>query len=170
MTVQTVVTGLAWMGIGVRSVKAALKDMLINAEHEVLLCAYSVTGGADTILEELEDCLKRGIQFKAVINRFNKQPPEIQNYLLNLVKVYPYCELYDFNDPVEELHSKLIVVDRSFALVGSANLSMRGMKQNYELGIIIRGEEVGTISQCFDSLLTLPTVLPVMGNGEEKLI
>ena len=161
MTVQTVVTGLAWMGIGVRSVKSALKDILRNAEHEVLLCAYSVTGGADSILEEFEYCLKRGIKFKAVINRFSKQSPDIQEYLINLVNIYPYCEIYDFNDVVEELHSKLIVVDRSVALIGSANLSMRGMKQNYELGIIIRDEEVGTISKCFDSLLTLPTVFPV---------
>lgn len=28
MKAQTVVTGLAWMGIGVRSVKSALKDLL----------------------------------------------------------------------------------------------------------------------------------------------
>jgi phosphatidylserine/phosphatidylglycerophosphate/cardiolipin synthase-like enzyme len=158
MTAQTVVTGLAWMGTGVRSVRAALKDMLRDAEHEVLLCAYSITGGADEILEEFEDCLKRGIKLKVVINRFHKQPQEIQEYFLNLVAIYPYCQVYDFNDAVEELHSKLIVVDRVVALIGSANLSRRGIKQNYELGIILHDEEVGTISKCFDSLLAFPSV------------
>jgi phosphatidylserine/phosphatidylglycerophosphate/cardiolipin synthase-like enzyme len=161
MTAQTVVTGLAWMGTGVRSVRAALKDMLRDSKTEVLLCAYSVTGGADEILEEFEDCLKRGIKLKAVINRFHKQPQEIQEYFLNLVAIYPYCQVYDFNDAVEELHSKLIVVDRVVALIGSANLSRRGIKQNYELGIILHDEEVGTISKCFDSLLTFPGVSPV---------
>lgn len=162
MTTQTVVTGLAWMGSGVRSVKSALKDMLRNAKHEVLLCAYSVTGGAGEILEEFEDCLRRGIRFDAVINRFHKQPQEIQEYFLNLVSVYPYCQVYNFNDAVEELHSKLIVVDRRVALIGSANLSMRGIKQNYELGIIVQDAEVSTISKCFDSLLTFPSVSPVI--------
>jgi phosphatidylserine/phosphatidylglycerophosphate/cardiolipin synthase-like enzyme len=161
MTAQTVVTGLAWMGIGVRSVRAALKDLLRDAKNEVFLCAYSITGGADEILEEFEDCLKRGIKFKIVINRFHNQPQEIQEYFLNLVAIYPYCQVYDFNDAVEELHSKLIVVDRVVALIGSANLSRRGIKQNYELGIILHDEEVGTISKCFDSLLTFPGVSPV---------
>lgn len=75
--------------------------------------------------------------------------------------IYPYCRVYDFNNALEELHSNLIVVDRSVALIGSANLSMRGMKQNYELGIILQDEEVSTISKCFDSILTFPSVSPV---------
>ena len=158
MTNETVVTGLAWMGTGVRSVQSALKDMLREAEREILLCAYSITVGADEILEEFENCLKRGIKFHGIINRFQNQPQEIQQYFLDLVSKYPYCQIYNFNDPIEELHSKLIVVDRSVALIGSANLSRRGMKQNYELGIILHNEEVNTVSKCFDSLLTFPSV------------
>ncbi|HEY9804548.1 MAG TPA: phospholipase D family protein [Leptolyngbyaceae cyanobacterium] len=158
MKLQTVVTGLAWMGTGVRSVKSALKDILKNAKQEVLLCAYSITGGADEILEEFEDCLKRGIKFKAVINRFEQQPQDIQEYFLNIIKLYSYCHIYDFNSQTEELHSKLIIVDRSIALIGSANLSMRGMKQNYELGIIIQDEEVRAISNSFDNLIDFPSV------------
>ncbi|HEY9695635.1 MAG TPA: phospholipase D family protein [Oculatellaceae cyanobacterium] len=158
MKLQTVVTGLGWMGSGVRSVKSALKEILRDAKNEILLCAYSVTGGADEILGEFEDCLKRGIKFKVVINRFYKQPQDIQEYFINLASTYPYCQVYDFNDAVEELHSKLIVVDRVVALIGSANLSMRGMKQNYELGIIIHDEEVRNIANCFDSLLSFPSV------------
>lgn len=163
MKAQTVVTGLTWMGSGVRSVRSALTDMLRNAESEVLLCAYSVTGGADEILAEFENCLKRGIKFEVIINRFHQQPQDIQKYFFNLVKIYPYCQVYNFNDSVEELHSKLIVVDRSVALIGSANLSMRGMKQNYELGIVLRDAEVSTISKCFDSLLNFASVSPING-------
>jgi sugar-specific transcriptional regulator TrmB len=94
MTTETVVTGLAWMGTGVRSVQSALKDMLREAEHEVLWCAYSITGGADEILEEFEDCLKRGIKLSGIINRFQNQSQEIQLYFRNLVLKYPYCQQY----------------------------------------------------------------------------
>lgn len=166
MKTQTVVTGLTWMGSGVRSVRSALKDMLRDAKQEISLCAYSITGGADEILEEFEGCLKRGIKFRGVINRFYQQPQDIQEYFLNLVEIYPYCQVYTFNDPIEELHSKLIIVDRSVALIGSANLSMRGMKQNYELGIVLRDGEVNTISQCFESLVNFPSVSPV--NAKDK--
>lgn len=161
MKAQTVVTGLTWMEKGVRSVRSALKDILKDAKQEILLCAYSITGGADEILEEFEGCLKRGIQFKAVINRFHQQPQDTQEYFLKLLEIYPYFQVYNFNNPVEELHSKLIVVDRSVALIGSANLSMRGMKQNYELGIVLRDAEVSTIAQCFDSLLNFVSVSPI---------
>jgi phosphatidylserine/phosphatidylglycerophosphate/cardiolipin synthase-like enzyme len=158
MKIQTVVTGLGWMGSGVRSVKSALKDMLREAKYEILLCAYSVTGGASEILEEFEMCLKRGISFKIVINRLQNQPQDIQDYFINLASFYPHCQIYNFNDSVKELHAKVIIIDRSVALIGSANLSQRGMNQNYELGTIIKGEEVSVISKCFDSLLSFPFV------------
>jgi phosphatidylserine/phosphatidylglycerophosphate/cardiolipin synthase-like enzyme len=150
------------MGTGVRSVRSALTDMLRDARLEVLICAYSITGGADEILNEFEDCLRRGIRFKVVINRFQNQYQHVQVYLRSLAASYPYFRLYNFDDPVEELHSKLIVVDRSIALVGSANLSMRGMRQNYELGVIVQGTEASVIGQCFDRLVHFPTVNPVL--------
>lgn len=162
MTVQTVVTGVTWMGTGVRSVRSALTDMLRDARLEVLVCAYSITGGADEILNEFEDCLRRGINFKIIINRFQNQYQDIQEYLLSLATCYPYFRLYNFDDPVEELHSKLVVVDRSIALVGSANLSMRGMRQNYELGVIVQGAEASVIGQCFDRLMHFPTVSQIL--------
>ncbi len=158
MTVQTVVTGIAWMENRVRSVNLALKDMLRTANSEVLLCAYSITDGSEEILEEFKDCLKRGVKFKAIINRFNRQPQSIQIYFIDLIKIYPYCYVYDFNSETEELHSKLIIVDRTIALIGSANLSTRGMRQNYELGVVIEDREVDIISNCFDSLINFSSV------------
>lgn len=161
MTLTTVVTGLGWMGTGIRSVQSALREILQSARQEVLLCAYSVSGGAGEILDEFENCLRRGVKLTAVINRFDQQPQDVQQYFLRLVSSYPYCRVYTFSDPVEELHSKLIVVDRSVALVGSANISMRGMRQNYELGVLLQDAEVSTITQCVDSLLTFQAVIPI---------
>lgn len=158
MTVTTVVTGLGWMGTGIRSVQSALREMLQGAKQEVLLCAYSVSGGAGEILDEFENTLRRGIRLTAVINRFDQQPQDIQQYFLRLVSSYPYCQVYTFSDPVEELHSKLVVVDRTVALVGSANISMRGMRQNYELGVLLTNAEVSAIAQCVDDLLTFSAV------------
>jgi len=158
MTVTTTVTGLGWMGTGIRSVKSALRDILQESRQEVLLCAYSLSGGAGEILDEFENCLKRGIKFTGVVNRFKQQPKEIQDYILSLNSAYNYCNFYDFNHPSEELHAKLVVVDRRIALVGSANISMRGMERNYELGILLKDREVGTIADCIDKMLTFQTV------------
>lgn len=162
MSVTTVVTGLGWMGTGVRSVQSGLREMLQDARQEVMLCAYSVSGGAGDILDEFEACLNRGVRFTGVINRFANQPETVQQYFLKLITSHAYCQIFSFSDPIEELHSKLIIIDRHVALVGSANLSMRGMKQNYELGVIIQGAEAGVLARCFDDLLCLSPVLPVV--------
>ncbi len=161
MTVNTVVTGLAWMGTGVRSVQSALRDMLQSANQEVFLCAYSISSGANEILSEFERCLQRGVKLTVIINRFEEQPKDIQTYFLKLKSSYSYCKVYDFKNDNEELHAKLVVVDRAIALVGSANLSMRGMRQNYELGIILRDSEVQIINQCVDALLNFSSVIAI---------
>lgn len=164
MSITTAVTGLGWMGTGVRSIQTALKEMLRDAQDEVLICAYSMTGGAGDVLEEFEACLKRGVRVVAVVNRFVSQPQGVQRYFQQLTTTYEYCQVYSFNDFDEELHSKLIVIDRKVALVGSANLSMRGMQQNYELGVLIRNSEVQVIAGCFDNLIQLPAVSPISQN------
>jgi len=163
MTVTTAVTGLGWMGTGIRSVKSTLREILQESRQEVLLCAYSLSGGAGEILDEFENCLKRGIKFTGIVNRFNQQPKEIQDYILALITAYDYCNFYDFNHPLEELHAKLVVVDRRIALVGSANISMRGMERNYELGVLLKDREVATIADCIDQMLDFPAVSHLAG-------
>ncbi len=37
------------------------------------------------------------------------------------------------------MHAKVLVVDGSVALVGSANLTSRAMEQNLEIGVLVRG-------------------------------
>lgn len=158
MTTETIVTGIGWMGTGIRSVQSTLKQMLREANQEVLISVYSITEGADEILQELGICLQRGLVFKIIINRFYNQFTEIQTILLELIKIYPNFKVYSFDHPIEQLHAKFIVVDRSIALVGSANLSLRGMKKNYELGILLNNDEVITIAKCFDQLTEMKSV------------
>lgn len=110
----------------------------------------------------MRNCLNRGIKFTAIINRFEQQPISIQRYFLNLIATYSYCQIYSFSDPVEELHAKFVIVDRRIALVGSANVSMRGMKKNYELGMIFEGSEVSIVACRFEDLLSLDSVSPVI--------
>jgi phosphatidylserine/phosphatidylglycerophosphate/cardiolipin synthase-like enzyme len=40
------------------------------------------------------------------------------------------------------MHAKVLVVDRSVALVGSANLTGYGLERNLECGLLIRGGPV----------------------------
>jgi len=72
-------------------------------------------------------------------------------------------EVLTFTPPNNEadLHTKIILVDHKYALVGSANLSLRGLMDNHELGIVIEGAGVTEIAKAIKSLLASPYVSTV---------
>jgi len=60
-----------------------------------------------------------------------------------------------------DLHAKVIVVDRKKALVGSANLSLRGLMNNHELGVVVEGPVAAEIARAIDMLMASPYTMPV---------
>lgn len=53
---------------------------------------------------------------------------------------FGYVKIVDFYDPRgEELHAKVIVVDRQKAVVGSAYFTRNGMVLNREIAVLING-------------------------------
>jgi len=77
--------------------------------------------------------------------------------------------LKDFNPPDrrEDLHAKLIIVDHRSALVGSANLTWKGMIINHELVIRIKGRHASEIGDLVDNLSYYPDtrIIPIEGSG-----
>lgn len=67
---------------------------------------------------------------------------------------FPYFEVLDFRPEhrFEDLHAKIIVVDREDALVGSANLTWKGLVGNHELAIVISGKTASSIGTLLDKL------------------
>lgn len=152
--VSIVVTGLAWMGHGIRSVESAIEDMLINASDEIQVAAYMITQGAKDFLQLIQNCLYRGVRVTLIVNRLATQPKEIQAQIKNMSKRFRHFILLDFNPRKadEDLHAKIVVVDRSIALVGSPNLSWKGLVLNHELAVVIIGPAAAKIGSLLDAL------------------
>jgi phosphatidylserine/phosphatidylglycerophosphate/cardiolipin synthase-like enzyme len=149
-----VVTGLAWMGSGIGSIETALERLFREAAQEILITAYSITGGADLLLEWLETALSRGIQIKMIINKLDNQPYSVILLLHRLAKAYPNFNLHEFiSEEGVDLHAKVIVVDRRTALVGSSNMSRRGLLLNHELGVIVQNSVAEDVAHSIDLLL-----------------
>ncbi|KWX10615.1 hypothetical protein TR74_02570, partial [Carbonactinospora thermoautotrophica] len=55
-------------------------------------------------------------------------------------------------DPAPALHAKLVLADRHTALLGSANLTGRGLTHNLEVGVLLRGREAARLAAHFDAL------------------
>lgn len=151
--IQVVVTGLAWMGGGVGSIESALEKLFREANQEIAFTAYSATGGADLLFDWTETALARGVRILAIINHLMEQPEDIVVRLQRLNTLYQHFLLYDFlADSQADMHAKVVVADRWRALVGSSNLSRRGLHFNHELAVLLQGPAAVTIATALDRL------------------
>lgn len=152
-SVKVVVTGIAWMGGGIGSIESALEKLFKEANQEIVMTVYAISSGSDLVFEWLEAALARGVKVRIVVNRFHSQHPGAVRRLLDLAGTYNHCELFSFSGEEEnDLHAKVIAVDRKVALIGSSNLSRRGLQANHELAVVVEGTEVDVIASALDRL------------------
>ena len=151
--VSLAVTGLSWLGGGVKSVQQECLSIIRSARRELTLCAYSITAGAGTLIDEIADVAGQGVTL--IINNVRNQPADVRYRLRTWsTSVTKNIRLFDFNtdDPQHQLHAKIIAADRTIALVGSANLSFHGMVSNHELAVVLRGPIAEEIAVRLDTL------------------
>jgi phosphatidylserine/phosphatidylglycerophosphate/cardiolipin synthase-like enzyme len=163
--VSIAVTGPGWLGGGVPSVERILSELIAGAQQEIMLTAYSVTTGSDRIWAELERALATGIRVTVIVDRLQEQHADTRDLLKRLLHAYPAAfSLFDFagEDTTTGLHAKVLVVDRNAALVGSANLSHRGMVTAHEMATIIRGPTADRMAGRVDALICSPHAVRVV--------
>ena len=152
--VNVVVTGTEWMGSGVGSIETVIADLFKTVISELHISAYAISNSSDLFFEWLEKALQRGIKVKILINRLDEQPFEVRGRLKNLLIKYPHFFLYEFKSTENvDLHAKVIAIDHKKALVGSSNLSKRGLITNFEMGLLVEGPVANTITNTLEKLV-----------------
>ncbi len=94
MTVEVIVSGLAWMGSGRRSIESTINELLDQARREVLITAYSIGNTSDRIFGTWNKVLDRGVSIQMIVNRLHTQPENVIQELQRLQSIYPFFELY----------------------------------------------------------------------------
>jgi hypothetical protein len=151
---EIVWTGPEPAGATTRDTAAVVAGMFRDAQREVLVSCYSLDAKGDaarslfaplhaamlargvntTIFFDVEWCAKA-----AGTSRVEATKPNI------FMKLYwpfgpPFPSLYFDPRAVQpgqpcSMHAKMVIADRRFVLVGSANLTDRGLTRNIELGV-----------------------------------
>lgn len=154
-SVQVAASGACWVGRSARSVSQILIEAISGARREILILAYSMTPGAGTLLREVQARGRVGVRVRILVNRFSEQSRTSRTFLMGLVKGFPDGRVYSFEPTTseEDLHAKVIVIDRSVAIVGSANFSWSGLARNHELCLEVRGETAEVIGKLIDDLI-----------------
>ena len=156
--VQIIGTGLEFIKYGIRSTESVIEEMIQSAKYEIQIMAFVFTSRSIKILQLLEKKAEDGVNITIVINNLNEQEHNIIKLLKYLtVKFSPYVTIIDFNNgSSRQLHAKVVVVDRSTAVIGSANLTWSGMVNNYELGVVVDGSAARKIGSIIDGLVSQP--------------
>ena len=156
---RIVVTGTSWMGAGIGSIESAIDDLFRTAVDEIILSVYTIGSGTDRLFRWLEGALNRGVQVSLVINALEGQPVDVVIKLRDMNDSYQYFHLYDFLEEAgSSLHAKAIVADHRAALIGSSNMSRRGLLANHELALLVDGEPAATAGRAMDALIGSPLV------------
>ena len=161
--VSVVVTGTSWMGGGIGSIESALTALFKTAEQEIAITAYAVTTGADLLFQWLDSSLARGVLINIVVNRFEDQPVDVKAQFIHILKTYPHFHLFNFLDSDRgDLHAKVLVIDRKKALIGSSNLSRRGLVENHEIAVLVQGSVASTTAKILDRLFASRYVVRIV--------
>ena len=150
--VYLVGTGLPVIGGRVRSAQSVLEDMVLKARQEILIAAYTMSGNLKDFFKLLEDAATRGVTLRIVVNRLEKQPESVRRFLYSLSRKYPHAMFFSYEGD-GELHMKVIVTDRKKALVGSANLTWKGLIENLELCVFIERRPARIVAEVLERVI-----------------
>ena len=137
----------------VRGTEPATRELIMGTREEIHVLAYTVSTEGMHIINLLETGLRRGLRICLVVNKMHEKDRTVVDALLGLNRKYSRLVLGDFHDPGgRDLHAKVLVADREAAIIGSANMSWRGMSGNYEIGVLIRDKSCWKLADMIDGL------------------
>jgi len=113
------------------------------------------------LIAALESAALRGVRVTVVLPQKNNMPIvhwANRNILLELLQ----AGVNIFYQPAPFCHSKLLCIDQSYALIGSANLDPRSLRLNFELGVEVFSESFNReLRNHFSQIIVASQELPL---------
>lgn len=124
---------------GSRLTLAVVAGLIDEARSELLLVSYATAPSAE-VKEALMNAAHRGVGITSLLERGTDNPsfsgnPDPLRGIEHTGLIWPAAA----REAGASMHAKILVVDRTSALIGSANLTGYGVERNLECGVLIRG-------------------------------
>ena len=154
--VEVVCTAPERYGLPVRTTYATATQMIQDASAEIIVVGYVFTEGASVLVELLAAAqTDRRVQVTIVGNRMRDQMSRLKEMWPAAVPLPPVFSREPLaDDPMAALHAKLLLCDRSEALVTSANFSHHGLHANIEIGLHVRSPVVERLCEFVLALIS----------------
>jgi phosphatidylserine/phosphatidylglycerophosphate/cardiolipin synthase-like enzyme len=148
-------TGQRFVGHGIRAIEPALWELIASARSELHMAVYRFDLEAAPIVDLVERALQSGVSLLLVAHDLRRQPSRICSRIEEFRLNYRHAQVVDFAESAGGfLHAKVVVADRTRAIVGSANLTVGGLGTNHEIAVLIEGEPAWQIASLIDLLAT----------------
>lgn len=133
-----------------RQTISVVRQIILEAEMSILITGYSVSEFINEIIDILLVKSRQGINVQFFIDKGVDGQAFFDQKLRNAnFKVYKYKK----NETFSSLHAKVIITDNKKAFVSSSNLSYNGIVNNIEIGTLVTGEKVKSITSLFEKLV-----------------
>ena len=149
-----------------RSYQPVMAEMLKNANRSVHILNYMFGPESEGLWDMLWDILDKKKPVTIVVHGMSKQPAGARKSLQDLNDEFGGAnfKLAEFKKPDRGfLHAKVIVADWNKMIIGSANLSAGGLRDNYEMGVYIEGTESFEVAKVIQQIAgneDLCTIVP----------
>jgi len=146
-------TGTDFLKRQVRGTGPAIEEILADAKDEIQIMAYMISKNAVAFMDIIESKLESGKRTTIVINKLATQDSDVVTRLESWRHRFPtHFTLVDFSRDDKTLHAKVIVTDRSKAVIGSANFTWGGLSGNYEIGVLVEGNKAWELADLVDDV------------------
>ena len=146
------------MKLGLRATEPSMLELINNAKDEIQILSYAVTNGASEIFLALEKALLKGVKLNFVLNDLGELNEKVLTSLKSFKENFQYCKIYIFDsNGIQDLHAKIMVADREKAIVGSSNLTAKGLIWNLEIGFLIEDKSIWKLSEVIDRIVEMST-------------
>lgn len=161
--VEVVCTAPNGLGVPVRTTFAVATEMVQAASQELFLVGYVFTQGArDLILQCAIGRRDRDIKVTIVGNQTGQQVSMLKSlWPADCPPPNLYVRTADSMQDITSLHAKLLICDRTVALVTSANFSYQGLHENIEIGVKIYSHAVNRLVEFVEAMIKTGAVQPI---------
>jgi len=144
------VSGMLWSGEMALDIRKLFFDSLKSARRSITISAFSIgreNSDVKEFFEIIHDKLLAKKQVLIIVNDDENLKKFARDKLLFFEDKFPEFFTVRFFNPKRNkknmiLHSKLTIIDRRYALVGSANISRNALEHNYEVMLKVSGQSV----------------------------
>ncbi|MBT1098620.1 DISARM system phospholipase D-like protein DrmC [Streptomyces sp. Tu10] len=136
---ELVVSGPTSPAIPVRLTSSVAVDVIRSARKALVIASFAAFG-IHEIVAELRAAAARGVRTDLLLEESTSAVRAFGS-LGSRVQVWHPID----TSARRSLHAKVIAADRHTALLGSANLTGRALRDNIEVGVILRGSHVGRL-------------------------